>query len=61
VRRSGLESAYPPTHRVTSVNRRDWLQIALGASVGLALDGIINLSEVRAATENLKLANISAS
>ena len=49
----------PPNHHVTAVNRRNWLKMAVGGSVGLALDGIIDWSEVRAATKNLKLANIS--
>ena len=42
-----------------SVNRRDWLKVAVAGSVGLALDGLIDLPAVRAATENLKLANVN--
>lgn len=44
---------------LTSVNRRDWLKVAVGGSVGLALDGLIDLSAVRAESEKLKLANVS--
>jgi formate dehydrogenase major subunit len=44
---------------LTSVTRRDWLRIAGGGSVGLALDGIIDLSEVRASTKKLKLTNVN--
>jgi formate dehydrogenase major subunit len=44
---------------VTTVNRRNWLKIAVGGSVGLALDGILDLNTVRAETQKLKLANIS--
>jgi formate dehydrogenase major subunit len=41
------------------VNRRDWLKFAAGAGVGLALDGLIDMPEVRAATKNLKLSNVT--
>jgi formate dehydrogenase major subunit len=44
---------------VTTVNRRNWLKIAVGGSVGLALDGILDLNTVRAETQELKLANVS--
>ena len=40
-------------------NRRDLLRLAVGAGVGLAVDGLINVPEVRAATKNLKLANVT--
>jgi len=42
-----------------SVNRRDWLRVAVAGSAGLALDGLLDLPAVRAATENLKLANVN--
>ena len=42
-----------------SVNRRDWLKVAVAGSAGLALDGLVDLPAVRAATENLKLANVN--
>jgi formate dehydrogenase major subunit len=39
-----------------TVSRRRWLQLAAGGSVGLALDGVI---DVRAATKDVKLANVT--
>jgi anaerobic selenocysteine-containing dehydrogenase len=39
-------------------NRRDWLRAAVGGSVGLAHDGLLDLPTVRAATQKLKLANV---
>ena len=44
---------------MTVITRRDWLRAAAGGSVGLALDGLIDLSSVRAATKDVKLANVS--
>jgi formate dehydrogenase major subunit len=44
---------------LTTVNRRDWLRLAAGGGVGLALDGVLDLKTVRAATRNMKLANVS--
>jgi formate dehydrogenase major subunit len=41
------------------INRRDWLRVAVGGGVGLALDGLVDLSTVRAATKKMKLANVS--
>ena len=41
------------------VSRRDWLKSALGGGVGLALGGVLDLTEVRAASRALKLANVS--
>ncbi len=41
------------------INRRDWLRTAVGGTVGLALDGLLDLSTVRAATQKLKLSNVS--
>lgn len=43
----------------TPVNRREWLKTALGGGVGLALGGVIDVAAVRAATRELKLANVS--
>ena len=45
--------------RSTPVNRREWLKTALGGGVGLALGGVLDVTAVRAATSELKLANIS--
>src|SRR6516225_327723 len=36
---------------LTSVTRRDWLRVAAGGSVGLALGGLLDLPKVRAATQ----------
>lgn len=48
----------PRTQAGTSFSRRDLLRIAAGGGVGLAIDTIIDLSAVRAATKELKLAKI---
>jgi len=56
-----------PTHdnRTTAqrptpaVNRRDWLKLAVGGGAGLALGGALDVKAVRAASRELKLANIS--
>src|SRR6476619_4778944 len=45
--------------RSTPVNRREWLKTALGGGVGLALGGVLDVTAVRAATKELKLANVS--
>src|ERR1700747_68860 len=50
---------HPLTDGLTRINRRDWIRAAVGGSVGLALDGLLDLPTVRAATQKLKLANIS--
>ena len=42
-----------------TVSRRRWLQLAAGGSVGLALDGVIDVTAVRAATKDVKLANVT--
>jgi hypothetical protein len=44
-------------NRLTRINRRDWLRTAVGGSVGLALDGLLDLSTVRAANQKLKLSD----
>ncbi len=55
--RSQLDG-YPATNGPALVNRRDWFRIAVGGGVGLALDGLLDLPTVRAATQKLKLANV---
>src|ERR1700747_1708276 len=50
---------HPLTDGLTRINRRDWIRAAVGGSVGLALDGLLDLPTVRAATQQLKLANVS--
>jgi len=42
----------------SSLNRRDWLRLTIGASAGLALGSLVDVKAVRAANENLKLSNI---
>ncbi len=51
--------AHPATSVLTGINRRDWIRAAVGGGVGLALDGLLDLPTVRAATQKLKLANVS--
>jgi formate dehydrogenase major subunit len=53
------EASSLTTPGLTSINRRDWIRAAVGGGVGLALDGLLDLSTVRAATQNLKLANVT--
>lgn len=45
--------------RGPSVSRRDLLKLTLGGGGGLALAGLLDPSEVRAATESLKLSEIA--
>lgn len=40
------------------MDRRDLLKMAIGAGAGLALGDIVDLSTVRAAAQQLKLANV---
>jgi formate dehydrogenase major subunit len=49
----------PKTQGSTSINRRDWLKLTVGGSAGLALGEFLDLSTVRAATQKLKLENVS--
>lgn len=50
---------YTALENAPSFNRRIWLKVAIGGGAGLALDGLIDLRAVRAATENLKLTNVN--
>ena len=59
---SGAQSqmeGHPAASGLIKINRRDWLRTAVGGSVGLALDGLLDLSTVRAANQKLKLSNVS--
>ena len=49
-----------PTNRskTGAVTRRNLLKLAVGAGVGLALDGILDLQTVRAATREMKLSQV---
>jgi formate dehydrogenase major subunit len=49
----------PKTPPLTSINRRDWLKLTVSGSAGLALGELLDLSTVRAATQKLKLENVS--
>jgi formate dehydrogenase major subunit len=49
----------PKTQGSRSINRRDWLKLTVGGSAGLALGEFLDLSTVRAATQKLKLENVS--
>jgi len=40
-------------------NRRDWLKATVGGGVGLALDGLIDVRAVEAASREFKLSNVS--
>jgi formate dehydrogenase major subunit len=42
-----------------SLNRRDWLKITVGRTTGLALGGLLDVPAMRAATEDLKLSDVS--
>jgi formate dehydrogenase major subunit len=42
-----------------AISRRDLLKRTLGSGVGLAVGSLIDVAEVRAATKNLKLANVN--
>jgi formate dehydrogenase major subunit len=41
------------------LNRRDWLKASIGGGTGLALGGLLDVPAVKAATKELKLANVS--
>jgi hypothetical protein len=56
----GQMEGHPVIDGPTGINRREWIRAAVGSSVGLALDGLIDLPTVRAATQQLKLANVIA-
>ena len=49
----------PPRFSPPTIQRRDLLKMAIGAGAGLALADVIDLSTVRAAAQQLKLANVS--
>jgi len=42
-----------------TVSRRDVLRLTFGGGAGLALEGLVDVSEVRAATKDLKLSEVS--
>jgi formate dehydrogenase major subunit len=42
-----------------AIDRRNWLKMAVGGGAGLALGGVLDVPAVRAASRELKLANVS--
>ena len=42
-----------------AMSRRRWLQLTAGGSVGLAVGGVVDVAAVRAATRDVKLANVT--
>ena len=44
---------------MTKVTRRDLLKLSVAGGAGLALDGLLDVSAVRAATKDLKLSEVS--
>jgi formate dehydrogenase major subunit len=47
-----------PSERRGTVNRRDLLRLGLAGGAGLALDGLVDVPAMRAATQQLRLSNI---
>ena len=46
-------------NRTTTFSRRDLFRLGAGSGVGLALDSVLDLHKVRAATAQLKLSNVN--
>lgn len=42
-----------------TINRRDWLKLAAGGGAGLALGGVLDVTAVKAAAREFKLANVT--
>lgn len=53
-----LSESKPPKQTSQAMNRRELLKWAIGGSVGLAIDELLDVSAVQAATKNMKLANV---
>ena len=43
----------------TQVNRRNWLKASIGGGAGLALGGLLDVRAVKAASQQVKLSNVS--
>jgi formate dehydrogenase major subunit len=54
-----LADGNPRTRSSSGVNRREWLRLTVGGGAGLGLGGLLDLTAVRAAAQNLKLTNVS--
>jgi len=50
---------HPADEGARTLSRRRWLQLTAGSSVGLALGSVVDVTEVRAATRDIKLANVT--
>jgi formate dehydrogenase major subunit len=55
----GNDGGEARTGNLPTISRRDWFRAGAGTAVGLAVGGFIDVSAVRAATQELKLANVS--
>jgi formate dehydrogenase major subunit len=57
----GRHKAYPDARKpaTAGVNRRDLFRMGVGAGAGLALGGFIDIPAVKAATEKLKIAQVT--
>ena len=42
-----------------SLNRREWLKVTIGTTSGLAVGGLLDVPAMRAATRDMKLADVS--
>jgi formate dehydrogenase major subunit len=49
---------HPAKNGLTRIDRREWMRAAVGGSLGLALDGLLDLPTVRANSQKLKLSNV---
>ena len=49
----------PSADSLKPVSRRDWMKANVGGAIGLAVDGLIDVTAVREATEELKLSKVS--
>jgi len=56
---TGPQAQIPASDPLLTVSRRDWLKTVAGGGVGLAIGGVIDVTEVKAAVQKFKLANIS--
>src|SRR5499426_4054280 len=49
----------PPSNGKPVITRRDLLKLTVGGGTGLALGGLLDVSQVRAATKDMKLASVN--
>jgi formate dehydrogenase major subunit len=59
--KTGVQSQmdrHPAKNGLTRIHRREWMRAAVGGSIGLALDGLLDLPTVRANSQKLKLSNV---